>query len=326
MKRTHLLPAAYLLDHLAGDPEWFPHPVRIIGRAVSVGEQVLRRPDDTASREFVTGLTLTAGIVTSTYFVTRAILKLAYRQSSILGAATEILFAWTCIAARNLSDEAQSVSDALNRSNLVLARQRISRIVGRDTEKLDANEISRALIETLAESASDGVIAPIVYLATGGVPLAMAYKAINTLDSMIGHRTPQYLYFGKAAARLDDAANFIPARITALCTVAAAALHPFSNPYTAWSTWRRDAEKHKSPNAGQPEAAIAGALQVRLGGANTYDNEIMLAPVLAAEFPAPTPAKAEHAIRLTTVISILGLAVGILLASCQPKQPHRACD
>ena len=170
------------------------------------------------------------------------------------------------------------------------------------------------------------MIAPIVYLAAGGVPLAMAYKAINTLDSMIGHRTPQYLYFGKAAARLDDAANFIPARITALCTVAAAALHPFSNPYTAWSTWRRDAEKHKSPNAGQPEAAIAGALQVRLGGANTYDNEIMLAPVLAAEFPAPTPAKAEHAIRLTTVLSILGLAVGILLASCQPKQPHRACD
>jgi adenosylcobinamide-phosphate synthase len=326
VKRTHLLPAAYLLDHLAGDPEWFPHPVRIIGRAVTLGERVLRAEDDTPFREFVTGLTLTAGIVASTYFASRAIIRLAYRQSSSLGAATEILLAWTCIAARNLSDEAQAVSAALNGNDLVLARQRIARIVGRDTQKLDHNEISRALIETLAESASDGVVAPIVYLATGGVPLAMAYKAINTLDSMIGHRTPQYLYFGKAAARLDDAANFVPARITAVSTVAAAALHHFSDPNTAWNTWRRDGEKHKSPNAGQPEAAVSGALQVRLGGANTYDNEVILSPVMGAEFPAPTPAKAAQAIRLTAVISILGLAVGILLAASQQKRATRKCD
>jgi len=326
VKRSHLLPAAYLLDHLADDPEWFPHPVRIIGRAITLGERILRLPDDNPSREFVTGLTLTVGIVTSTYFATRAMIRLAYRRSARLGTATEVLLAWTCLAARNLSQEAQAVSNALNRNDLFLARQRISRIVGRDTQELDHNEISRALIETLAESASDGVVAPIVYLATGGVPLAMAYKAINTLDSMIGHRTPQYLYFGKAAARLDDAANLVPARITALSTVAAAALHHFSDPYTAWSTWRRDGEKHKSPNAGQPEAAISGALQVRLGGANTYDNEVIMTPVMAAEFPAPTPAKAEHAIRLTMVISILGLAVGILLAASQQRRAQRACD
>ncbi len=326
MKRTHLLPAAYLLDHLADDPEWFPHPVRIIGRAITLGERVLRAEDDTPFREFVTGLTLTAGIVASTYFASRAIIRLAYRRSSSLGAATEILLAWTCLAARNLSDEAQAVSDALTRNDLVWARRRIARIVGRDTQKLDHNEISRALIETLAESASDGVVAPIIYLATGGVPLAMAYKAINTLDSMIGHRTPQYLYFGKVAARLDDAANYVPARITALSTVAAAALHHFSDPHTAWSIWHRDGEKHKSPNAGQPEAAVSGALQVRLGGANSYDNEVILTPIMGAEFPAPTPAKAAQAIRLTAVISMLGLVVGVLLAASQQRRAARACD
>jgi adenosylcobinamide-phosphate synthase len=326
VKRTHLLPAAYLLDHLAGDPEWFPHPVRIIGRAIVLGERVLRAPDDNPSREFVTGLTLTVGIVTYTYFATCAIIRLAYRRSAGLGSATEVLLAWTCLAARNLSQETQAVSDALNRDDLVLARQRIARIVGRDTRNLDRNEISRALIETLAESASDGVVAPIVYLATGGVPLAMAYKAINTLDSMIGHRTPQYLYFGKVAARLDDAANYIPARITALSTVAAAALHHFSEPHTAWSTWHRDGKKHKSPNAGQPEAAVSGALQVRLGGANSYDNEVIPTPIMGAEFPAPTPAKAAQAIRLTAVISILGLAVGVLLAAFQQRRAARGCD
>lgn len=325
MKRTHLLPAAYLLDHLAGDPQWLPHPVRIIGRAITLGERVLRSEEDTPLRQFVTGLILTGGIVALTYCASRAAIRLAYRQSSKLGAATEILLAWTCIAARNLSDEAEAVSAALNGNDLVLARQRIARIVGRDTQKLDPTEMSRALIETLAESASDGVVAPILYLATGGVPLAMAYKAINTLDSMIGHLTPQYFYFGKAAARLDDAANFVPARITAASTVAAAALHSFSNPYTAWRTWDRDGKKHKSPNAGQPEAAIAGALQVRLGGANTYDNEVILTPVMGAEFPAPTPARATQAIRLTAVISLLGLVVGVVLAASQQRRAGRVC-
>ncbi len=326
MKRTHLLPAAYLLDHLAGDPEWFPHPVRLIGCAITLGERVLRAEDDTPFREFVTGLTLTAGIVASTYFASRAVIRLAYRKSASLGKGTEILLAWTCLAARNLSQEAQAVSAALNRNDLVLARQRIARIVGRDAQKLDYKEVSRALIETLAESASDGVVAPIVYLATGAVPLAMAYKAINTLDSMIGHPTPQYLYFGKAAARLDDAANYVPARITALSTVAAAALHHFSDPQKAWSIWHRDGKKHKSPNAGQPEAAVSGALQVRLGGANTYDHEVILTPVMGAEFPAPTPAEAAQAIRLTAAISILGLAVGVLLAASQQRRAARAWD
>ena len=326
MKRTHLLPAAYLIDHLAGDPEWFPHPVRIIGRAITLGERVLRKADDRPSDEFIAGCLLTAGTVLSTYLVTRAIVRMAHRQSASLGNATEMLLAWTCLAARNLSQEAQAVSDALQHDNLSFARQRIARIVGRDTNDLDRNEISRALIETLAESSADGVIAPILYLALGGVPLAMMYKAINTLDSMIGHRTPHYLYFGKLAARLDDAANYVPARITALSTVAAAALLPLCDPHTAWSTWHRDGNKHKSPNAGQPEAAAAGALQVRLGGTNSYDNEEIHTPIMGAEFASPTPAKAAQAIRLTAIVSLLGLAVGVLLAASRIRKAAQSCN
>lgn len=326
MKRTYLLPAAYLLDHFAGDPEWFPHPVRIIGRAITCGEQSLRTQNDSSSREFFAGALLAAGVVSSTYFAARATIRLAYRRSSALGAAIEILLAWTCIAARNLSQEALAVSDALSRNHLSRARRRIARIVGRDTHSLNSNEISRALIETLAESACDGVVAPILYLAAGGVPLAMTYKAINTLDSMIGHRTTEYLYFGKSAARLDDAANYIPARITALCTVLAASALDCCNPRRALKTWRRDAKKHSSPNAGQPEAAASGALQVQLGGANSYGNEVILTPIIGAEFAPATPAKAAQAIRLTAAISLLGLGVGILLAASQQKWSAKACN
>lgn len=325
MKRTHLLPAAYLFDQLAGDPEWLPHPVRIIGHAITAGERALRSPDDGPAREFATGMALAVSIVTSTYFVTRAIIRLAYKQSSQLGNTIELLLAWTCLAAQNLSQEAHAVSAALNRNDLNRARRQLARIVGRDIAHLDAHEISRALIETLAESASDGVVAPLIYLAVGGVPLAMAYKAVNTLDSMIGHRTEQYLYFGKFAARLDDAANFLPARLTAFSTIAAASLLPSIHPHTAWKIWLRDGAKHKSPNAGQPEAAFSGALQIRLGGDNSYDGEIISTPLMGAEFPKPTPIQAAQAIRLVSVVCLFSLAAGILIAALQQRRAATPC-
>jgi adenosylcobinamide-phosphate synthase len=180
---------------------------------------------------------------------------------------------------------------------------------------LDENEISRAVIETLAESASDGVVAPILYLAIGGVPLAMAYKAVNTLDSMIGHRDERYLYFGKAAARIDDVANYIPSRVTALCVIAASAPSANARPRGAWDVWLRDGGKHKSPNAGQPEAAMSGALGVRLGGDNRYDGELISSPRMGEEFPEASPVKAREAIRLTTIAAIVGLAVGLVFAA-----------
>jgi adenosylcobinamide-phosphate synthase len=222
------------------------------------------------------------------------------------------LLTWTCLASRSLHDEVSSVVTALESNDLCLARQRLARIVGRDTQYLDAQEISRAVIETAAESCSDGVVAPLFYIAVGGAPLAMAYKTINTLDSMIGHADEQYLYFGKVAARLDDVANFLPARLTALGITAAASLFPDTGSALALDTWLSDGMKHKSPNAGQPESAMSGALQVRLGGENFYNGEPVAAPFIGERFPQPSVKNAKRAIRIITVVSVIGAITALM--------------
>jgi adenosylcobinamide-phosphate synthase len=315
MNRSVLLPAAYLLDQIAGDPEWFPHPVRLIGSAISRGECALRRPNRSSSVELVCGAALTFVIVGSTYWLTAAAIQAAHRRSRSLGDAIELFLGWTCLAARNLKQEAGSVTNALSDGKLPLARSRLARIVGRDTAELDSSEISRAVIETVAESASDGVVAPLFYMAIGGVPFSMAYKAINTLDSMIGHPDENYFYFGKAAARLDDIANYLPARITALCLIGASRLIGQADSTAAWRTWLRDGAKHKSPNAGQPESAIAGALHVALGGDNTYAGERIPGARIGDEFAPPALGKATQAIRLVSIATVLGLTLGVLLTS-----------
>jgi adenosylcobinamide-phosphate synthase len=199
---------------------------------------------------------------------------------------------------------------ALESGDLPTARSRVAMIVGRDTAGLDESQVSRAVVETVAESSSDGIVAPLFYLTLGGVPLAMAYKAVNTLDSMIGHPEPPYTFFGRFAARADDLANLLPARLTALLLVAAAALHR-ARPGSAWRILWRDGHKHPSPNAGRPEAAMAGALGVRLGGLNTYGGRPAPKPYLGAEFEPPTPAAVRSATRLATTASLLGLALAL---------------
>jgi adenosylcobinamide-phosphate synthase len=171
----------------------------------------------------------------------------------------------------------------------------------------------RAVIETVAESACDGVVAPLIYMAIGGVPLAMAYKTINTLDSMIGHADERYFYFGKAAARLDDVANYLPSRLTALAIAAAGWMGSDASGTSALRIWKRDGAKHKSPNAGQPESAMAGALRVRLGGENTYAGERVTTPLLGAQFEQPRLHHAKQAIRLVTAVSLLSAVVAILI-------------
>lgn len=323
MNRSTLLPAAYLLDHIAGDPEELPHPVRLIGLAISRGETALRHPDQSNASELFSGAALTFAVVGSAYWLTEGLLQFIRRYSSSLGDATELLLGWTCLAARNLEQEATAVTDALQQDDLPLARKRLARIVGRDTERLEAHEISRAVIETVAESASDGIMSPLFYMALGGVPLAMAYKAVNTLDSMIGHADSRYFYFGKVAARLDDAANYIPARLTALSLVAASQLVASSDAQASWQTWQRDGSRHKSPNAGQPESAIAGALHVSLGGDNTYAGELIPAQRMGQEFPPSSPSKAVQAIRLVSVASLIGLALGVLVTTFSQSRKRR---
>jgi adenosylcobinamide-phosphate synthase len=170
------------------------------------------------------------------------------------------------------------------------------------------------VIETVAESASDGVMAPLFYMSLGGVPLAMAYKAVNTLDSMIGHANDRYFCFGKAAARLDDVASFVPARLTALAIVAASGLAG-ANAGGAWRVWLRDGNRHKSPNAGQPESAMSGALRVELGGGNFYEGEWVPAEPIGEEFSAPQPQHARKAIRVVSGVALLGLGAGVLLGA-----------
>lgn len=277
------LSLAYAIDLLAGDPEWFPHPVRLFGLLIKAG-------DRRSSREMLAGTALTLVVVGTGWAIGRP-----------KNPVWRVLMAWTTLATRSLLDEALAVIDA---DNLPLARQRLARIVGRDTADLNETEIARAVIETLAESACDGIVAPLFWLAVGGVPFAMAYKAINTLDSMIGHSDQPYRHFGRVAARLDDAANFIPARLTALGIIALAP--------RAWPVWRRDGNKHASPNAGQSEAAMAGALGVQLGGACTYDGQPYNAPLLNAEGSAPTMQDARAALRIVAIVSAIAFGLALL--------------
>lgn len=308
MRTPALFALAYVLDWLVGDPAWLPHPVRWMGQMIKSGEKLLRRFAHTPRGEFASGLLLTVVTVGVFGAGSWCLLLLLESWNPALEFAVSLYFAMTTLATRSLLDEARAVRRLLSDNDLLSARRQVARIVGRDTHDLEESEVARAAIETLAESASDGIIAPMLYLAIGGVPAALAYKAINTLDSMIGHRGRRYEFFGKCAARLDDAVNFIPARLTGLLFVVAA--------WTlrlgwcgAWHVMRRDGAKHKSPNAGRPEAAMAGALGVRLGGTNNYDGEPHIGHHLGdAQNPLGVQAL-QIALRLTACVSLLMFAL-----------------
>jgi adenosylcobinamide-phosphate synthase len=289
------LTAAYALDVFAGDPEWFPHPVRLLGALIRTGEHRFERFRGDPMSEMLTGAALTGCIV-----------SLAWVAGLPNQAAWQVMLGWTTLATRSLLMEAGAVVRALEADDLRFARIRLARIVGRDTEHLNESEIARAVIETLAESACDGIVAPLFWLAVGGVPAAMAYKAVNTLDSMIGHPEPPYRYFGRVAARLDDAANLVPARLTALAIAAVARGRSFE-------VWRRDGNKHASPNAGQCEAAMAGALGVCLGGTNFYDGRPHDAPLLNEEARTATARDARNALSIVATVSGIAFAATLLV-------------
>jgi adenosylcobinamide-phosphate synthase len=221
-------------------------------------------------------LVATVGVTTGSAWL---LLREAYLLHPLAGYAITLLLSWTCLAARSLHDESKLVADALAAGDLSGARRLLSRIVGRDTEQLDEPEIWRALVETVAENTSDGVIAPLLCLMIGGPVLALAYKAVNTLDSMVGYKNDNYLRFGWASARCDDLVNWLPARITGLLMVLVAPLLRLSLT-DAWRIMRRDGRNHASPNSGIPEAAAAGALGVRLGGTNRYFGKPVAKPTI----------------------------------------------
>ena len=267
---------AVALDLMLGDPRRLPHPVIGIGRFITWAEKFLRRavPDERLGGIIL--LIATVGVTTGSAWL---VLRGAYLLHPLAGYITMLLLSWTCLAARSLYDESKLVADALAAGDLTGARQFLSRIVGRDTDQLNEPEIWRALVETVAENTSDGVIAPLLCLMIGGPLLGLAYKAVNTLDSMVGYKNEKYLRFGWASARFDDLANWLPARITGLLMVLVAPLVRSSLP-DAWRIMRRDGRNHASPNSGIPEAAAAGALGVRLGGTNLYFGKPVIKPTI----------------------------------------------
>ncbi len=260
---------AVLLDLIMGDPRKIPHPVVYIGKVITALEAWLRKHSLTPRGLRIGGVFLTTAVVAGTYLFFTVLLWGAYQIHLYLGVFISVFFLSQALAINSLCRHALSVIRPLQAGCLAKARQALSMIVGRDTENMDERDIIRGTVETVAENTVDGITAPLFYAFVGGPPLALAYKAVNTLDSMVGYRDERFRDLGWASARLDDAANYIPARITAL-------IYLLISPFTpggfqgVWTTIRRDAPKHLSPNSGIPEAAVAGALKIQLGGLNYY--------------------------------------------------------
>ena len=272
----------FALDLLVGDPAILTpiHPVVLIGRCISALERRLRRWFPESERgQRLAGIVLAAVMPLGTLAVCCALLWGLNRICSPAAFVLQVIWCWQALAVKNLKDESMNVSYKLSDGTLEDARKAVSRIVGRDTDALTAEGVTKAAVETVAENFSDGVVAPMLYMLLGGAPLALTYKAVNTMDSMVGYKNERYLWFGRAAARLDDGANFIPSRVAALLLIAAAKLSG-QNAKRAFRIWRRDRRNHSSPNSAQCEAAMAGALGVQLGGGATYFGIFVEKPII----------------------------------------------
>ena len=311
---------AFTMDIALGDPRWMPHPVSLIGRLVTIldGFFVSRLRNKTAL--LAAGAATVVFIVVPVYFVSGEIIRFASGRLPVAAAfiVTAVL-AYTTLSVKGLAQGAYDVLMPLEEGDLPKARERLSMIVGRDTAHLDESEVARGAIETVAENTSDGIIAPLFYLALGGPALALAYKAVNTMDSMIGYKSDRYLYFGRAAARLDDVVNFIPARITGMLFVISAWFLSLAggNYYCKGSLkiLLRDCRNHTSPNSGYPEASVAGALGVRLGGENRYFGVKSVKPFIGEPSEDITSGKIRDAVRLMYTASFMGLILAVLVSA-----------
>lgn len=306
---------AVLIDALIGDPRTKYHPVVLIGKLIASLERTLRKPDSSAQRQQWAGAIMVCLVLGVVYSIVRDVmhaLELLHPLAAVIGGSTLLAFA---ITPRSLAEAGTEIRQYLAAGDLVQARSKVGWIVGRDTGNLDEGEVTRATVETVAENIVDGIVAPLFYAVIGGVPLAFLYRAVNTLDSMVGYKNEKYLHFGMVAARVDDVFNYIPARLTGLLIIAAAALLRY-DAKGAVDSIRRDAAKHPSPNSGIPEAAVAGALGVRLGGLNYYGG---IASFRAYMGEPRTPLAAHH-IQKTIYLMYLvtGFAVAIMLLGTWP--------
>lgn len=297
----------FVIDLLLGDPAWMPHPVVCMGRCISALEKLLRRIfPKTPKGELAGGVILAAVLPLGTLALTGLCVWGLGLIHPALSFALQVLWCWQALAAKGLRQESENVRRALVTGTLDDARKAVSRIVGRDTAALSREGVIRAAVETVAENFSDGVVAPLFWMLLGGAPLALAYKAVNTMDSMVGYKNDRYLYFGRAAAKLDDAANWLPSRLAALLLVAAAPLTG-QNAGRAFAIWRRDRRKHASPNSAQTESAMAGALGVRLAGPASYFGKIHQKPWIGDDTRPIEPEDITRAGRMLYAGSVLAL-------------------
>ncbi|MDQ2085509.1 adenosylcobinamide-phosphate synthase CbiB [Herbivorax sp. ANBcel31] len=322
---------AFILDILLGDPRWLPHPVRFIGwfvklveklvrnianasserKVKALGDDIVRNSKKKNRNEKFAGVVLAVFVVAFVFIAVYAIVRVASGVSPILSSVVNIYFIYSAFAAKGLAAESFKVFDALKERDIFGARKVLSTIVGRQTENLDEKEVIKGAVETTAENTSDAVVAPIFYTFIGSffglaAPFVYAFKAISTLDSMVGYKNDQYENFGWASAKLDDILNFIPARLTGLLIVVSAFIN--QKDYSAsYTIMRRDRRKHFSPNSGYPESAVAGALGVRLGGSGLYFGDIVEKPIIGDPVNELNIRNITQAITLMYITSILSL-------------------
>ena len=299
----------FILDLIFGDPHWLPHPICLIGNLIGFLERNLRpklAPNKTAL--LVGGALMVIIVLVISFVVPMAILLAAAMVSPWLAFALETIMCYQIFATKCLRDESMKVYDALHKQDLADARVKLSWIVGRDTQNLDEEENTKGAVETVAENTADGIIAPMLYMFLGGVPLAFLYKGINTMDSMVGYKNDKFLYFGRCAAKLDDLANLIPARITGLVMIVAAFLLGLDGK-NAWKVFWRDRYNHLSPNSAMTESVTAGALNIQLGGDHFYFGKLVHKDTIGDDIRPVCPEDIVKTNRLLYMTAVLCLVL-----------------
>ena len=301
--------AGFILDLIFGDPHWLPHPICLIGNLIGFIERNLRpRLEPNKGALLLGGALMVIIVLVISFVVPMAILLAAGMVSPWLAFAIETLMCYQIFATKCLRDESMKVYTALHNHDLADARVKLSWIVGRDTQNLDEEEITKGAVETVAENTADGIIAPMFYMFLGGVPLAFLYKGINTMDSMVGYKNDKFLYFGRCAAKLDDLANLLPARITGLVMIGAAFVLGLDGK-NAWKIFWRDRYNHLSPNSAMTESVTAGALNIQLGGDHFYFGKLVHKDTIGDDIRPVCPEDIVKTNRLLYMTAVLCLVL-----------------
>lgn len=302
----------YILDLIFGDPYWMPHPVRFIGNLISILEKVIRRfMPKTKRGEYIGGIILTVMVVSISMVIPLVIILMAKSINTYLALTVETFMCYQILATKSLKVESMKVYDELAKNDLYSARKAVSMIVGRDTKDLTFSGVAKAAVETVAENTSDGIIAPMIFIAIGGAPMGFFYKAINTMDSMVGYKNEKYMNFGRFAAKLDDVVNYLPARISAYQMILSSFFlrYDYKN---AFKIYKRDRYNHASPNSAQTESVCAGALDVQLAGNAYYFGKLYEKPTIGddiREINYDDIKKANRLLYCTSIISIVIISV-----------------